>query len=84
MKRTNPYILVFLFLQLLIGWNVAAQTDQRLEEIKKIHLPGFIINDVQDLSSGEFTIPGGKTVSNLPGFIRVMATSKPAPESKSE
>lgn len=71
----------FLFLLLWIPGAKGKTMDDAINEIKSINLPGVTIIDVQDVPAGNFTIPGKKTITNLPSFIRVAFISKPTQES---
>lgn len=52
-----------------------------MQEINAMNFPGFDMTEIEDVTSGSFTLPEGKTVKNLPAFLRVAFTLKPTAES---
>lgn len=56
-------------------------TEDAIQKIKEIKLPGVTITEVQDVSVGNFTQSGKTPITNLPAFIRVAIISKPTSES---
>ena len=81
MKSKCLFVIAFLFLQLTVV-EINAQTKHGTQQaIKTIKLPGVTITEVQDVLSGNFTLPVEKTITNLPAFIRVAFTSRPTIES---
>ena len=79
MKHILSVLLIFPLIWVV---EVRAQTiDAAIKEIQSISLPGIIITDVQDVTTGIFTPQGKKAITNLPPFIRVALTSKPTTES---
>jgi feruloyl esterase len=81
MRMPPFFITIFLSLLLRVTGACSQTTDDALKEIRGMNLRGVTITEIQDISSGNFPIPGGKTIANLPAFIRVAFTSKPTPES---
>lgn len=81
MKMKYFYITTFLSLLIGIMGARAQSTIDMIHEIRGMNLPGLTITEIQEISAGNFTIPGEKTISNFPAVLRVAFTSKPTSES---
>ncbi len=71
---------------LLLVFCIYAKVDAQspgsiLEEINALNLYGLNVTEIEDVLSGQFTLPDGKIVKNLPQFLRIAFTSKPTPKS---
>jgi feruloyl esterase len=73
-------LLFFLFL-LVVSFNAGAKNRGGIEAVQKIKLPGFVIQEVQEVKSGEFRMADGKFYAHLPEFTRVVILAKPSPDS---
>jgi feruloyl esterase len=79
MKHFFIMISLFLLLGVMGAW--AQATNDIIQEIRRMNLPGITITEIQDISAGIFTPPRGKTISNFPSILSVALISKPTPES---
>jgi feruloyl esterase len=74
-------IILFMCLLSAVGVSNAQTTNEAIQEIKKINLPGVTITDIQDIPAGNYKPPVGKIINNFPAVLRVTCTSKPTTES---
>jgi len=74
--------LVIIFIFISCGFGVNAQTNNLdVQRIKALNLSGVTITEIQNIQAGNFTLPDGKLITNLPAFIKVSFISKPTSES---
>jgi feruloyl esterase len=76
--RINYLLIVgFLLLRFVIVEVMAQSSCIAEQAIKAIKLPGVTITELQEISSGDFILPGGKMVKGLPVILRVVFIAKP-------
>jgi len=75
------FILVFLTILSRTMGASAWPINEILNEIKGINLSGVTITKIEEVPAGNLSLPGWKTITDLPAFVRVAFTSKPTPDS---
>ncbi|MDP4238214.1 MAG: tannase/feruloyl esterase family alpha/beta hydrolase [Bacteroidota bacterium] len=74
------FLVIFIFL--LAGIEANAQANARIiQEVRELKLPGVTIDEIQDVSTGNFTLKDGQKITGLPSFLRVACTSRPSKDS---
>lgn len=82
LNRMKKYIIIVLLTFCIFTATTAQTSNTLLQEINAMNLTGFDITQIEDVTSGNFTIEtSGKTIKNLPRFIKIEFVSKPTPQS---
>ncbi|NDP21039.1 MAG: tannase/feruloyl esterase family alpha/beta hydrolase [Paludibacter sp.] len=77
----KKHIIIILLTFFICALTTAQTSNSLLQELNALNLSGFNITEIEDVLSGQFTLPGGKIAKDLPPFLRIAFTSKPTPES---
>lgn len=81
----NPHVIFLFLLFSLIGYNISVSAQTVSERIKQSYTtlhPHIIINDIEDITNGNFIEPySQKIMTGLPPFRRISLISRPTSES---